>query len=109
MLSYLLYQEKKRKMISWIVIGMLIIILLVFAKIKHIRHKTFLIAVVLILLFFYISAVSVIGNKNLNLTSFSGITEAGKLYFTWLVHIGGNTQHLVANAIKMDWVGNVTK
>ena len=95
-------------MISWIVIGMLIIILLVFAKIKHIRHKTFLIVIVLLLLFFYITAIRVIGDKNLDLTSFNGLATAGKTYFTWLVHIGRNTQQLAANAIKMNWIGNVT-
>lgn len=95
-------------MISWIVIGMLIIILLAFAKIKHIKNRTFLIVIVLLLLFFYITAVRVVGDKNLNLTSFNGLTTAGKLYFTWLVHIGGNTKDLVGEAIKMDWVGNIS-
>ena len=87
---------------------MLIIVLLVFAKMRHIKHKTFLILIVILLLFFYITAVKVVGNKNLDLTSFNGLTTAGKLYFTWLVHIGGNTQQLAADAIKMDWVGNVS-
>ena len=95
-------------LISWIVIGMLIIILLVFAKIKHIRHKTFLIVVVLLLLFFYITASQIIGQKNLDLTTMQGLTKAGSLYFNWLVHIGGNLKTLAGNAIKLDWVGNVT-
>jgi|WetSurMetagenome_2_1015567.scaffolds.fasta_scaffold549839_1 hypothetical protein len=95
-------------MISWLIIGMIIIVALVFAKMRHIRHKFFIIAALLLIAFFYISASQVIGNQNLDLGTFDGVMAAGKLYFTWLVHIGGNAQQLAGNAIKMDWVGNIT-
>lgn len=95
-------------MISWIIIGVLIVLLLVFAKLKHIRHKTFLIILVLLLLFFYISASAVIKNQNIDLGSFGGIVKASSLYFNWLVHLGGNAKQLAGNALKMDWVGNVS-
>ena len=95
-------------MISWIVVGMIVVIILVFAKIKHIKHKTFLILILLLILFFYITATKVIGQENVDLSSFGGIMNAGKIYFTWLVHAGGNAKSLAGEAIKMDWVGNVT-
>jgi hypothetical protein len=94
--------------VSWLIIGMLIILGLIFAKMRHIKHKTFIIALLILVTFFYVSATSILGSRNLDLTSFNGIMEAGQIYFTWLIHIGGNLGELAGHAIKMDWVGNVT-
>lgn len=95
-------------MISWIVIGMLIILALVLAKLKHIRHKTFLIIIVILVIFFYFTATKVIGNQNLDLGSFDGIVKAGRIYFSWLVHIGSNIKNLAGEAVKMEWIDNST-
>ena len=95
--------------ISWIIVVILIVLALVVVKVRHIRHKTFIFIVLILLVFFYISVSRVISSQNLNLGTFDGIMTAGKIYFSWLVHAGGNAKIIVGNAIKMDWVGNATK
>lgn len=95
-------------MLNLIIIGMLIILIFIFSKAKHFKHKTYWMLIVVFILFFYISASQVIKNADLNLGTFEGIMGAGKLYFNWLIHLGGNAKALGAQAIKMDWVGNVT-
>jgi len=94
--------------ISWIIIGMLIIVVLFLAKARHIKHKTFIIIFLVLIIFFYFTASKVLSGKNIDLQSFEGIIKAGKIYFSWLIHIAGNTKVMIGNAIKMDWIGNST-
>ena len=95
-------------MLDWIVIGLLIVIALFFAKVKHIRHKFFAIGVIILIIFFYVTVSKVIREKNVDITTFNGILIAGKIYFSWLLHAGENVKTVVGNVIKMDWVGNST-
>ncbi|MBM3233938.1 hypothetical protein FJZ19_02475 [Candidatus Pacearchaeota archaeon] len=94
--------------ISWIIIALLLVLLLFLAKARHIKHKSYAIIIVFLLLFLYISASQIFSGANIDFKSFDGWIKAGKLYFSWLVHIGGNVKDLAGNAIKMDWVGNST-
>jgi len=94
-------------MISWIIVIILVVLAFVFAKFRHIKHKTFLIVLIIAFLLFYITASSVLGG-NANLKSFDGIVAAGKAYFSWLVHIGSNAKTIAGSAVNMDWAGNIT-
>ncbi len=95
-------------MLNWIVIGMLIVLFLIALRFKHLKQKAFLIAIILLALFFYISASKVIKTESINLKTFDGVVSAGRIYFNWLIHLGGNVKTLGGQAIKMDWVWNET-
>lgn len=93
-------------MLNWWLIAALLIVALILAKARHVKHKFFAIAVVLLILFFYLTLPRVISGKDINLKSFDGIVATTKLYFTWLKHAFGNVRGLTGQAIGMDWVGN---
>lgn len=99
---------EKRKMIEWLVIGVLIVIALAFAKMRHVKHRTFAIFVVILLVFLYLSVSSVMKESTANLKSFTGWVSVGKTYFSWLANAGVNVKNVVGHAIKMDWAGNLT-
>lgn len=93
-------------MVNWWLIGALLIVGLILAKARHVKHKFFAIFVVLLILFFYLTIPKVISGKDVNLKTFDGIVVTTKLYFTWLKHGFGNMKSLTGQAIGMDWVGN---
>ncbi len=93
-------------MVNWWLIAALLIVALVLAKARHMKHKFFAFIVVLLILFFYLTLPRVIGDRDINLKSFDGIVATTKLYFAWLKHGFGNVKGLTGQAIGMDWVGN---
>lgn len=95
-------------MLDWIIIGILIILALIFAKMRHIKHKFFAIGVIILIIFFYVSMSNVLKNQKVDLKTFNGIIMAGKLYFSWLGHAAVNVKNVAGNAVKMDWAGNST-
>lgn len=88
---------------NWLIIAVLIILVLVFIKIRYIKHKVFLILFVLILLFFYITSSRILDEYNINWKSVAGIEKATKVYFAWLGGTFNNLKVITANTIKMDW------
>ena len=94
--------------ISWIVIAVLVIIFLILLKFRHVKHRFFALVLVLLLVFVYFTSTSLFAGRNIDFKTLEGWMTAGKIYFSWLVHAFGNTKTVVGNAIKMDWVGNVT-
>lgn len=93
-------------LIGWWFILVLIVLIFVVLKFKHIKHKFFLIFMILVILFLYVSLSNVLSNTEANLTSFSGIAKAGKVYYGWLVHAFGNVKSLTGNVLKMNWSVN---
>lgn len=88
---------------NWIIIAALIIFAFALLRIRHIKHKVFLIALIMILLFFYTTSSQVLSQHDINWKSVSGAEKAIKIYFTWLVGAFDNLKVLTANAVKMDW------
>ena len=98
-------------MVSWIVIGAMILFLylfLQFRKSEHFKTKLYAVVIVLLLLFVYISGASIVEKNKLNLATSDGISSFVKLYFSWLGNAFENTKSLTGNAVKMDWNGNST-
>jgi hypothetical protein len=98
--------SKNIKMVSWLVIGILILLVLAFFKAKRVQHKFYTILLIFLLIFFYVSWSKVIAENNIDIKSFEGILVAGKLYFKWVGHVINNAKTLAGRAIKMDWSGN---
>ena len=96
-------------MISWWIIAILIILVFLFLRMRHFKHKIFAVVVILVLLFVYITVTKVISENKVDLKSFNGLVTAGKVYFSWLGNAIVNVKDLTTSAIKMDWVGNLTK
>ena len=90
------------------VIAVLIIGIWVVVEIKRMRHKIFAIFLIAVILFLYFSITTVFKEKQVDLTSVSGISDAVKVYFSWLGGAFSNLKSLTANVINMNWKGNST-
>lgn len=83
----------------------LVIILLIWLliEIKRAKHKIFAIAIILLILFFYFSIAHVFKGTNVDYKTVNGITDASKLYLSWLGGFYGNLKTITTNVIKMKW------
>ncbi len=88
--------------IIFLVIGLAVAIWLI-TEVKHFKHKIVAIFFILLILSFYFSFSSVIKGKDIDLKTFEGMKEAGKLYFLWLGHAFKNVKTVTANAVDMNW------
>ncbi len=92
--------------ISWIIIGILIVVFLLVLKARHVKHRFFALVLVLLIIFVYFTSTSLLSGKDINFKTFEGWVSAGKIYFSWLGHALGNAKIIIGNAIKMDWASN---
>lgn len=95
-------------MIEWLIIIGLVIIAFSFLRMRHLKHKTYAIFIIVIIAFVYLSVTKVVKDNNIDLSSFNGIVSAGKVYFVWLGHVFSNLAHISGNAVNMNWFGNLT-
>lgn len=95
-------------MIIWLVIGIGLIVLMVLFKMKEIRHKFGLVAIALIVLFLVFSFSHVYKSNKPDLTTFDGISQVTKLYFSWLGGVFKNLGKVTGFAINQDWGLNST-
>jgi len=91
---------------SWILVGVLIVLILIFFKFKDVKHRVFSISLILLVLFFYMTFTNVASDVNLN--SVEGIVKAGELYFVWLGNAVKNVVGITSSAIHMNWEQNIT-
>jgi hypothetical protein len=96
-------------MLEWIIIGVMIVIALFVLRVKHFKHRFYVIFLIILIVFFYVSVSRVVSENSLNLRTFDGLMSAGKIYFSWLVHAAGNVKTISGNVINLDWKGNLTK
>ena len=93
-------------MVSWIVIIVLIIVAIFAVKLNNLRHRFFIILLVLLTLFLY-TTMSVVTNQNdLDFKSSKGIFVSIKVYTMWLVNGFDNLKELTGKAIEQDWISN---
>jgi hypothetical protein len=90
-------------MINIIVIGVLLVLGIIAIKMNHLRHRVFLILLVLLALFLYGTVTVVNSTNEMNLSSADGFWDASKLYFGWLANGFENMKTITGNVIKMDW------
>ena len=93
---------------NWLIIIVLIALAFFFLRVKHVKHKVFLIIIIVVLLFFYTTGSQILAKQNINWKSAAGIEQGLKLYFSWLGGVFDNLKVLTANAIKMEWNPNAT-
>ena len=90
-------------MISWIVIVILVAVGIFAIKMNHLRHRAFIILLILLALFLY-SSMALVGSKNeLKYDSSEGVMNAVRIYGGWLVNGFQNMKDITGEVIKMDW------
>ena len=90
-------------MISWIVIIILVVIGIISIKMNHLKHRMFVIILVLIALFLYSSMALVTTQNDLDFNSTEGFFKTIKVYGGWLANGFKNFKTITGNAVKMDW------
>jgi len=88
---------------SWIFITVLVVAGFLIMKISHLKHRFFMIAIILLALFLYTSMNSVADENNLDISNTEGVFRGIKLYGGWLANGFQNMKVLTGNAIGMDW------
>lgn len=84
-------------------------IIWIFIEAKRFNHRIFALFLVGLLIFLYLSFTIVLNGKNVDLTTLSGMQQAGGIYLSWLISIFDNLKTLTANAIHLNWgVNNST-
>jgi hypothetical protein len=91
-----------------ILVIVLIIVIWLIIEFKRFRHKMLAVFLVLLILFTYFSFSAAIRGKGLDLKTFDGVKEAGKMYFLWLGNAFKNVKVVTSNAINMSWGVNDT-
>jgi predicted ferric reductase len=97
-------------MVSAILILVLVLVVAIWLIIefKRFRHKILAVFLIFLILFTYFSFAGVVKDKNLDLKTFDGMKEAGKLYFLWIGNAFKNVKVVTSNVIDMDWRVNET-
>lgn len=90
-------------MINWIIIIILVIAGIFAIKMNHLRHRIFIIAIILVALFFYLTVTFVATKNNVNMNSYDGFVNGMSVYSGWLANGFQNVKAIAGNAIKMDW------
>ncbi len=90
-------------MLSWMVIGVLVIAAVIALKMNHLRHKLWIIALIFFALFLYTTASIVYNENELQLNTVEGVFGAVKVYIAWLANGFGNLKTLTGNAVEMNW------
>jgi len=90
-------------MITWVLIALLIVGALLFIKVSHYRHRIFVITIVIVALFLYVSVAYVASKNNLDFTTYNGLVKSVKIYMGWLFNLAGNFKSLTGSAVKLDW------
>jgi hypothetical protein len=91
-----------------ILILVLVVAIWLIIEFKRFRHKIFAVFLILLILFTYFSFSAVIKGKGLDLKTFDGMKEAGKLYVLWMGGVFKNVKVVTSNVIDMDWGMNET-
>ena len=84
--------------VIFLVIGVLAI------KMSDLRHRFFVLFLILCALFLYSSFMIISEKHLLDLSSSKGVFAAMGVYSEWLVHSYENVKVLTGKAIEMDWV-----
>ncbi len=90
-------------MINWIIIIVLVLIAFFLLKINRIRHKFWILLIIFLALFFYITITVVHTTNQFDFSNTKGIFNAGKVYLGWLGNGFQNLKALAGNVIGMDW------
>ena|SRR3989338_513414 len=90
-------------MVNWLLISVLVVAAMVILKFKEIRHQAGMLVGLGLLVFLVLSFGTISATHNVDLTTFDGVTYAGKLYVVWLKSVVSNVGSVSSYVIKQDW------
>ncbi len=90
-------------MISWIVVTILVLVGIFAIKMNHLRHRVFIILLVLLALFLYSSMTLITTKNDVSLDNGEGVLNAMELYTGWLANGFKNLKTITGNVVRMDW------
>ncbi len=88
---------------TFIIVAALVVAVWVLIEIKRMKHKIFAMFLIGLIIFTYVSFTVAIKDKEIDLKTFSGVSTATKLYFSWLGNAFQNTKAVTAYALKQNW------
>ncbi len=86
-----------------IFMSVLIAVIWILVEVKRLKHKVVAMALIALIIFSYLSFFAVFNDKKADLKTPSGLLDASKLYFAWILSVFDNLKTLTANAIHLDW------
>ncbi len=92
--------------VTLFIVGVLIAVIWILIEMKRLRHKTFAIFLIVLILFTYFSFSYVAKKNDVQLSSISGLMSGGKLYLSWLGSLFGNVKSITGYATDLDWQDN---
>ena len=78
----------------------------VFTELRRLKHRIFAVFLIMIILLVYFSFAFVSLSKQISLSGFDKVKEAGGIYFSWIGMVFNNFATLTGNAVKMNWSPN---
>jgi hypothetical protein len=90
-------------MIGWLIIFALVIAGVFALKMNHMRHRVWILLIIVFGLFLSISITMVYKQNQIKLNSAEDFFKAGGIYLGWLGHSFDNLKSLTGNAVNMDW------
>ena len=69
---------------NWVIIIGLIVLAFIFVKFKDLKHKSFIVFLIILFLFFYATGYRVLAGQDIDWKTTTGIEKGGKLYFSCL-------------------------
>lgn len=94
---------------NWLIIGAIVIIVVIFLnKMQNTRSNTNYYIGIAILLFFSVSLWYIDSKYDLDLSSFEGFVQVGRVYMSWGASLFHNVARIGGYAVNQDWSINVT-
>ena len=94
-------------MLSWILIIGIALLIWLFVRAKHFKHRLYVLILIILMIVFYVTAVKVVESSGVDIKTLEGMVVAGRLYVKWLGNALDNTKTIVGEIIKMDWKGDI--
>lgn len=88
---------------SWLIVVVGLLAIFLFVKLMNRGQDVWSYFVVIIAIFFLLTLAYVSTQPGINLTTFDGWVELGRLYLNWLGRLGANAGKITGNAIQLDW------
>ena len=93
---------------NWWIIAVLVLVLIILMRFKEVRHKLGLVVISIFILFLVITFAQIYSAHDLELNSFDGVVNAGKIYFSWLGQAVKNVVRVSGYAVKQEWGFNIS-
>tara|TARA_Y100000310_G_C20222740_1_gene596499 strand:- start:252 stop:551 length:300 start_codon:yes stop_codon:yes gene_type:complete len=95
--------------VTLLVVAVLVIAIWVVLEMQRLKHRSYAIALIFILLIFYFTATYSLKGRDVDLTTVSGVGAAAKIYLNFIASSLGNLKTLTSHAVELDWNGNETE